>query len=88
MINFTWVPTYKAIVQFLKNKQNDQAGLIELLKDSGCDVFNDQNPEENIIELDEIDPFTFFCYLNKYFKQRLEILQKLAKTINAPSTKR
>ena len=85
--NFSWVPTYKAIVQFLKNKQNDQAGLIELLKDSGCDVFNDQNPEENIIELNEIDPFTFFCYLNKYFKQRLEILQKLAKTINAPLPK-
>ena len=85
--NFSWVPTYKAIVQFLKNKQNDQAGLIELLKDSGCDVFNDQNPEENIIELNEIDPFTFFCYLNKYYKQRLEILQKLSKTINAPLPK-
>ena len=85
--NFSWVPTYKAIVQFLKNKQNDQARLIELLKDSGCDVFNDQNPEENIIELNEIDPFTFFCYLNKYYKQRLEILQKLSKTINAPLPK-
>lgn len=85
--NFTWVPTYKAIVQFLKDKHNDQVGLIDLLKDSGCDVFNDQNPENNIIELDEIDPFTFFCYLNKYFKQRLEILQKLAESINAPLPK-
>tara|TARA_B110000967_G_C18763620_1_gene499199 strand:- start:39 stop:905 length:867 start_codon:yes stop_codon:yes gene_type:complete len=85
--NFTWVPTYKAIVQFLKDKQNDQVGLILLLKDSGCDIFNDQNPEDNIIELDEIDPFSFFCYLNKYFRQRLEILQKLAKTINAPLPK-
>lgn len=85
--NFSWVPTYKAIVQFLKDKQNDQAGLLQLLKDSGCDVFNDQYPENSIIELDEIDPFTFFCYLNKYFKQRLEILQKLAKSINAPLPK-
>ncbi|WP_299055838.1 hypothetical protein [uncultured Polaribacter sp.] len=86
-INFTWVPTYKAIVQFLKDKQDDQGGLIGLLKDSGCDVFNDQNPEGNVIELNEIDPFSFFCYLNKYFKQRLEILQKLAKSINAPLPK-
>ncbi len=85
--NFTWVPTYKAIVQFLKDKQNDQVGLIDLLKDSGCDVFNDQNPEDNIIVLDEIDPFSFFCYLNKYFRQRLGILQKLAKSINAPLPK-
>lgn len=85
--HFTWVPTYKAIVQFLKDKQNDQVGLIDLLKDSGCDVFNDQNPKNNIIELNEIDPFSFFCYLNKYFKQRLEILQKLAKSINAPKPK-
>lgn len=85
--NFSWVPTYKAIVQFLKDKQNDQAVLLQLLKDSGCDVFNDQYPENSIIELDEIDPFTFFCYLNKYFKQRLEILQKLAKSINAPLPK-
>lgn len=85
--NFSWVPTYKAIVQFLKDKQNNQVGLINLLKDSGCDVFNDQNQEKNLIELDEIDPFTFFCYLNKYFKQRLEILQNLAKSINAPQPK-
>jgi 5-methylcytosine-specific restriction endonuclease McrBC GTP-binding regulatory subunit McrB len=85
--NFSWVPTYKAIVQFLKDKQNDQAVLLQLLKDSGCDVFNDQYPENSIIELDEIDPFSFFCYLNKYFKQRLEILQKLAKSINAPIPK-
>ena len=85
--NFTWVPTYKAIVEFLKEKQDDQEGLIVLLKDSGCDVFNDQNPEGNVIELNEIDPFSFFCYLNKYFKQRLEILQKLAKSINAPLPK-
>tara|TARA_B110000046_G_C13020741_1_gene411018 strand:- start:1308 stop:4703 length:3396 start_codon:yes stop_codon:yes gene_type:complete len=85
--NYTWVPTYKAIVQFLKDKQNDQVGLINLLKKSGCDVFNDQNSDKNLIELDEIDPFTFFCYLNKYFKQRLDILKKLATTINAPSPK-
>lgn len=85
--DFTWVPTYKAIVQFLKDKQDDQVGLINLLKDSGCDVFNDQNSDKNLIELDEIDPFTFFCYLNKYFKQRLDILKKLASTINAPLPK-
>ena len=85
--NFSWVTTYKSISQYLKDKQDDQKSLIQLLKDSGCDIFNDQNPEGNVIELSEIDPFTFFCYLNKYFKQRLEILQNLAKKINAPLPK-
>lgn len=85
--NFSWVTTYKSISQYLKDKQDDQKSLIQLLKDSGCDIFNDQNPEGNVIELNEIDPFTFFCYLNKYFKQRLEILQNLAKKINAPLPK-
>lgn len=85
--NFTWVPTYKSIVQHIRDKKDHQKILLDLLKNSGCDLFNDQNEQGNLIELDEIDPFTFFCYLNKYFKQRLEILQNLAKSINAPIPK-
>jgi 5-methylcytosine-specific restriction protein B len=80
--SFSWVKTYKQIVNFIKDKKEDQQGLIQILKDAGCDLFNDQEPKDNIIPLEVIDPFTFFCYLNKYYKQRLEILQKLARNLN------
>ncbi|MFH6770265.1 AAA family ATPase [Gaetbulibacter aquiaggeris] len=79
---YSWVKTYKELVEYLKDKENDQIGLINVLKKAGCDLFNDQDPEENIIPLEEIDPFTFFCYINKYFVQRLGILQSLAKNLN------
>lgn len=79
---FTWVKTFKELGNFLQNKKLNQLELIELLKASGCDIFNDQNPKDNVIELSEIDPFTFYCYLNKYFKKRLEIFKKLANLIN------
>lgn len=81
---YTWVKTYKGIVHYLKDKESDQLGLINLLKDSGCDLFNDRDEDDNIIPLEVIDPFTFFCYINKYFKQRLEILQNLARIIDVP----
>ncbi|HCY80606.1 MAG TPA: hypothetical protein DHV22_02865, partial [Xanthomarina gelatinilytica] len=76
---FTWIPTYKGIVEYLKGKENDQLGLINLLKESGCDLFNDRDENDKLIPLEVIDPFTFFCYINKYFTQRLEILQNLAR---------
>src|SRR5690606_29889927 len=81
---YTWVKTFKGIVDYLKDKENDQQVLIDLLKDSGCDLFNDRDENHNMIPLDVIDPFTFFCYINKYVKQRLEILQNLAKIIDVP----
>ena len=84
---FSWVATHKSIVNYLKEKQSDQVGLIELLLNSGIQHFDDQEPEGNVIPLTEIDPFTFFCYINKHFKQRLEIYQNVAKSINAPIPK-
>lgn len=84
---FTWIPTYKGIVEYLKGKENDQLGLINLLKESGCDLFNDRDENDKLILLEVIDPFTFFCYINKYFTQRLEILQNLARNLGLPIPK-
>lgn len=80
---FTWVKTHKEIVNFLKEKQGDQKRLIELLESVGIDPFNDQNPKNNQIRLEEIDPFTFFAYIYKYGSaKRLELLQSISKKIN------
>jgi hypothetical protein len=80
---FTWVETYKEIVEFLKDKKNDQKVLIDLLKSVGVTGFNDQDSPDNEIELTEIDPFSFFCFINKYgSEKRIKILQNLSTKLN------
>jgi 5-methylcytosine-specific restriction enzyme B len=78
---FSWVDTHNQITQYLSTKENSQLELIELLESVGIDPFNDKSIEQNEydIRLDEIDPFTFFCYIYKYGdKKRLEKLQEIA----------
>ena len=81
---FTWVETHKQLVEYLKNKEDSQLELIELLKSVGITSFKDKDGTGNPdVELDEIDPFTFFCYIYKYSPQkRLKLLQKIAKKLN------
>jgi 5-methylcytosine-specific restriction protein B len=81
---FSWVETHKQLTEFLKTKENSQNELIQLLKTVGIGPFNDKSGEgDHDIELKEIDPFTFFCYIYKYGpKRRLEYLQEVAKTLN------
>jgi len=81
---FSWVETHEKIVQFISTKENSQQDLIDLLKAVGIGPFNDKaNPGDHNIELDEIDPFTFFCYIYKYgSKRRLQYLQKIAAKLN------
>ncbi|OFY41175.1 MAG: FRG domain-containing protein [Bacteroidetes bacterium GWF2_40_14] len=78
---FTWVNTYKEITNWLLTKETEQFLLIEILKDVGVELSNDLNRKGEYFDLNEIDPFTFFSYINKYKKdsRRLEIL----KTIHA-----
>ncbi len=80
---FTWVPVYKEIVRYLTGMKERQFELIDLLKNIGVTGFKDYD-ETGEIELDEIDPLTFFSYLNKYGpKKRIALLQMLAKEIGA-----
>lgn len=80
---FSWVKTHEQIVSYLETKEHAQKELIELLKSVSIQPFNDKlSPNGHDIELDEIDPFTFFCYIYKYgSKRRLEILQSIAKIL-------
>ena len=81
-VNFSWVQTHKEIVEYLSTKRNAQVELIELLKAVGITGFHDEDPKGHRIELKEIDPFTFFCYIYKYGSvKRLELLQKIAKKL-------
>ena len=82
--DFSWIQTHIELTEYLKTKENSQKKLIELLKSVGVSPFNDQSIKGvNDIELSEIDPFTFFCYIYKYgTKKRLRILQKIAKKLD------
>ena len=81
---FSWVETHKKITDYLSTKENSQRELIDLLKSTGIGPFNDKaGIGEHDIELDEIDPFTFFCYIYKYGStKRLDYLQQIAEKLN------
>ncbi|MBL7472221.1 AAA family ATPase [Robertkochia sediminum] len=81
---FSWVETHNKINEYLSAKEHSQQEIIELLKSVGIGPFNDKAAEgEHDIELDEIDPFTFYCYIYKYgAKNRLKYLQKIAETLD------
>jgi len=79
MDKFTWINTYKEISNWLLTKKNRQQYLIEILKKIGVEGFKDVNEDKEEFQLNEIDPFSFFSYLNKYKldSKRIEILQKI-----------
>jgi 5-methylcytosine-specific restriction protein B len=83
---FSWVQTHEYIVSYLRDKQNSQKGLIELLSSVEIWPLNDKDkPGDTFIPLTEIDPFSFFCYIYKYgFEKRLQKLQEIAVKIGAP----
>lgn len=79
---FSWVPAHLEIAKWLKGYRDRQPELIAILKDIGVTGFDDKNAALETIELNEIDPFTFFCYLYKYgSEKRLRLLQELCKRI-------
>lgn len=81
---FTWIPFYKELSDWLLKKQNSQPELISTLKDMGITGFRDGTEKGKEITLQEIDPFTFLAYLNKFHsdEKRVEILQDLRHKLN------
>lgn len=79
---YTWLPVYKEIVSQIRNYREDHKGLISLLREAGCDSFNDKDAAGTTFTLDEIDPFTFLCYLNKYGDpRRKKVLTKVSELL-------
>ena len=80
---YSWVETHKEIAEKLLGYRNRQKELINILKESGATVFSDKDESGETVELSEIDPFTFFRYINKYGdERRLEILKSVAKKLD------
>ena len=81
---FTWIPFYKELSDWLLKKQNSQPELISTLKDMGITGFREGTEKGKEITLQEIDPFTFLAYLNKFHsdEKRVEILQDLRHKLN------
>lgn len=80
--NYTWVQTHKELVEKLKEFQDRQTELIDLLEESGVEDYTliDEDKDGKRVRLSEIDPYTFFCFIYKYGnKKRLQILQRVAK---------
>ena len=80
---FTWIRTYKELVEYLKNMKDRQKELISILEE----VLGEKPKEKEKgleFELEEIDPFTFLSYLNKRIREekRLQIIQNLAQKLN------
>ena len=76
---FTWIPIYKALSDWLLLGKDNQAELISKLKDIDITGFRDGYERGEDIELEEIDPFTFFSYLNRFHSDERRI-SKAART--------
>jgi len=82
---YTWIETHYDLVDYLIENENNQTQLIQLLKDLGITGFEDVDINNEPIPLNEIDPFTFFCYIYKHGpEKRLELLKQLATKLKLP----
>jgi 5-methylcytosine-specific restriction protein B len=84
MSDFTWIPLYREIAKQLLDYENRQSELITWLKqikamDLPVIPLGDVAENDVHIEIDEIDPFTFFATFNRGIRDsaRIEILKRL-----------
>lgn len=80
---FTWIPIYKGLSDWLIEQKGNQPKLIATLNKIGITGFRDGSEGGQEYPLEEIDPFTFLSYLNKFHsdERRIEILQSLKQTL-------
>ncbi|QDA56995.1 GTPase [Thermomonas aquatica] len=88
MTQFTWIPTFRAIAEWLRTYRTRQPDLITVLHKVGITSgLEDRDENENSIPLDEIDPFTFYCLFTKYgVDQRLKLVARLIETAGISAT--
>lgn len=79
---YTWVDAHYKIADWLSHYKDKQKDLISMLADIGVTITGDKEENDKDVELSEIDPFTFYCYIYKYGPQkRLSLLQNLCKKL-------
>ncbi|MGB5983246.1 MAG: AAA family ATPase [Nonlabens sp.] len=80
--HYNWTQTHKELAEFLRDKRDKTPHLLRILEKAGVVVGTDQAEEGVKTKIEEIDPFTFFCYIYKYGeKRRLKILQNIAQQL-------
>lgn len=62
---YSWIPAYQQIVARLPQYRNNQAALVQVLRDIGVNVNEDEDQPGHLVPLTEIDPFTFLFFLGK-----------------------
>lgn len=79
---FNWTKTHLELVNYLRDKKNRSKELLQVLERAGVVIGTDQKTKGTTSDIEEIDPFTFFCYIYKYGPtKRLKILQTVAKEL-------
>ncbi|WP_303748004.1 AAA family ATPase [Stenotrophomonas pigmentata] len=69
--NFTWIPVFRAVAEWVGGFEARQPELIQVLKEVGIDAgLEDKDENAQTIPLQAIDPFTFFCMFMKYGVER------------------
>lgn len=78
---YSWMPAYKQIVAKLPQYRNHQADLVQVLRDIGVNVNNDEDHPGHSVPLTEIDPFTFLFFLGKHRNEwnKVKVLRNLCK---------
>ncbi|HMU46471.1 MAG TPA: AAA family ATPase [Chitinophagaceae bacterium] len=76
---YTWVPVYRMISEKLFEYENNQAALIQIIKNAGITEGIKDKTLNGEKELSEIDPFTFFSYIHKVknIEKRKEVVYKI-----------
>jgi len=81
---FTWIPIYKEIANKLLSYKNNRKELIEIVEELGDNYIKtisltDRDENDEVIELEDIDPFTFMSNFNRGLKDehRISMVEKL-----------
>lgn len=83
MEQYTWIPAFKALTQWIKDYEDRQPELIAILQKLGIEKgLTDENEAGEKVPLQEIDPFSFFAIFMKYgedtrkklFKELIELI--------------
>jgi len=85
---YSWIPAYAEIVKRLHAFKNKQLDLIQVLRDVGVKVNEDEDRPGNKIPLTEIDPYTFLFFLGKHKNEwnKIKVLRSLCELWNINET--
>lgn len=86
MPDYSWVPAFKALGDWLACYENRQSELVQILRDVGIDKgLEDELADGSRIPLNVVDPFTFMATFMKYgVVRRVELLSALIELQGLP----